>query len=271
MKRIIPTYIFITFLVTWTITFLIYFLFRQEIISRVQLDLLYNFGALGPFLGGVISARIFYGRAGVKKLFGAVRFRGLNKLSLLPAVSPLLFFAAAFLIYPLFAGHWFTFAETQRQFDLGSPVSYVCWLLPFITYSLLEEFGWRGFLLPHLQQRYTAIKATIILTIFWAGWHLPFFLWRFDFSLFIGFGFFFSIFIGSVLITSIFNSARGSLVPVILFHFSNNVASALDKEYVVAIVSTGVIFLAITFFKKYGSENLSPIQRTGNFYLDSNG
>lgn len=36
-----------------------------------------------------------------------------------------------------------------------------------------EEFGWRGYLLPHLLRRHAPITATLILLPFWLGFHLP--------------------------------------------------------------------------------------------------
>ena len=36
-----------------------------------------------------------------------------------------------------------------------------------------EEFGWRGYMLPHLAQRYSARKAVLIHAFIWWAWHLP--------------------------------------------------------------------------------------------------
>ncbi|KTG28348.1 CPBP family intramembrane glutamic endopeptidase [Haloferax profundi] len=36
-----------------------------------------------------------------------------------------------------------------------------------------EEPGWRGFALPRLQERHTPVRATLILGVVWAFWHLP--------------------------------------------------------------------------------------------------
>jgi membrane protease YdiL (CAAX protease family) len=37
----------------------------------------------------------------------------------------------------------------------------------------LEEPGWRGFALPRLQEHHAPVKATLILGLLWATWHLP--------------------------------------------------------------------------------------------------
>ena len=37
----------------------------------------------------------------------------------------------------------------------------------------LEEPGWRGFGLPVLQERYSPLRATLILGLVWGVWHIP--------------------------------------------------------------------------------------------------
>lgn len=47
---------------------------------------------------------------------------------------------------------------------------FVATLIP----SFGEEFGWRGYMLPHLTRRFSLRKALIIHGFIWWAWHLPF-------------------------------------------------------------------------------------------------
>lgn len=46
-------------------------------------------------------------------------------------------------------------------------------LLQLLTSGLGEEPGWRGFLLPRLQDRFTPVRTVWLLGLAWAVWHYP--------------------------------------------------------------------------------------------------
>ncbi|MBB5210884.1 CPBP family intramembrane glutamic endopeptidase [Microbulbifer hydrolyticus] len=46
-------------------------------------------------------------------------------------------------------------------------------LIVILVISLGEEFGWRGYLLPKLQEKYSALTASLILGAVWGFWHFP--------------------------------------------------------------------------------------------------
>jgi membrane protease YdiL (CAAX protease family) len=108
----------------------------------------------------------------------------------------------------------------------SAPFPFSKWydVLPALAFMLVlgpvEEFGWRGFALPVLQQRFTPIWAGLILGAIWGAWHLPAFYlsgvpqsaWSF-FPFFIG-----SIAIG-VIVTPLFNTSGGSILLPLLFHW----------------------------------------------------
>jgi membrane protease YdiL (CAAX protease family) len=99
-------------------------------------------------------------------------------------------------------------------------VPVVALLLFMLMLGPVEEFGWRGVMQPMLQRHMAPIWAGLIIGATWGIWHLPaFFLsstvyadWNF-----------LPFFIGNVtlavLVTPIFNSARGSLLWPMLFHW----------------------------------------------------
>ena len=92
--------------------------------------------------------------------------------------------------------------------------------LAFFTLGTMEEFGWRGVALPLMQRKLSPFWAGLILGVIWALWHVPSFLlsgmpqsaWAVG-PLLLG------IIALSVILTPMFNSARGSLLIAYLYHF----------------------------------------------------
>ena len=86
-----------------------------------------------------------------------------------------------------------------------------------------EELGWRGFALPLLQARYSAVTASLLLGVVWALWHLPTFFVPITGQASLPMGWLLVEIVGvSVLYTWIVNSTRGSVLLAIVFHAANN-------------------------------------------------
>jgi len=93
-------------------------------------------------------------------------------------------------------------------------------LILFIM-QLGEEFGWRGFALDELQQRWGAVHASVVLGVLWSLWHIPMFLangfGQHDYRLPFG-QFLITLVLVSILITWVQNNTAGSLIPAFVFH-----------------------------------------------------
>ena len=91
-----------------------------------------------------------------------------------------------------------------------------------------EEVGWRGFLLPRLQARTNPLVACLIMTFFWALWHL--FLWQAEGQLVFNLQFwaekFLTLFPATVAIHFIFNHSKGSILVAGVTHAAANTAFA---------------------------------------------
>jgi membrane protease YdiL (CAAX protease family) len=257
----------LSYLITWSVAFTAYVLNERDILTNDELNIWHAIAAIGPAISTIISVRYFYGTVGLKRLAARFSIKSIEKVSMLIIISPLLLFFLGLLSYPLFTGEWFSFRQTILSFHLSTANSYLGWALPFVTYAVFEEVGWRGFLLPHLQQQYSAFASSCLLAIIWAFWHTPFFFYRFSFTVFISMGFFFGLFVGSIILTSLYNSSRGCISATIAFHLLNNCASAFDKTYIVSIVSTGFVFIALYIYRRFKPENLSPIAKVMNYFV----
>jgi membrane protease YdiL (CAAX protease family) len=119
-------------------------------------------GGFGPTLTGLLLTRVIYGRDGMNDLGARLRNWRVGRwwlaLLIIPAITaltPLIRWLAG---YPV---------DSQAMLGLlGAGIG-----LGF-TAGLMEEIGWRGFLLPHLLKRYSPLKATLLLGLIWGlVWH----------------------------------------------------------------------------------------------------
>ncbi|MDJ1015796.1 MAG: CPBP family intramembrane metalloprotease [Paracoccaceae bacterium] len=111
----------------------------------------------------------------------------------------------------------------------------------------IEEFGWRGVAQPILQRHMAPLWAGMLIGAIWGLWHLPaFFL---SGTVFAGWNFL-PFFVGNitlaVLVTPIFNSARGSLLWPMLFHWQLIVPFWPDAQpfdtWILVVVTVAVVW-----------------------------
>jgi membrane protease YdiL (CAAX protease family) len=127
--------------------------------------------------------------------------------------------------------------------------------------GLFEEIGWRGFALPHLQRRYSALVSSLILGLVWACWHFPnfFFFTPTKLAIFVPMGI-----VLSVIYTWVYNSTGGSLFAVVVLHGATiatgnlfaggDAGSSLPGDVITRLLF--VVFAAWLVWR-YGATNLS--------------
>jgi membrane protease YdiL (CAAX protease family) len=106
-----------------------------------------------------------------------------------------------------------------------------------------EELGWRGFMVPVLQERYSALVTSLLVGVAWAGWHLPLFLnantthgsWPVSQQLIWGM----TILAGSVLWTWMYNNT-GSVLAAAVFHAVMNSIGVFHPADRAALVPGGI-------------------------------
>ncbi|NCT73734.1 MAG: CPBP family intramembrane metalloprotease [Chitinophagaceae bacterium] len=226
----LPTYFILAYLISWAIWFPLY----SPALGFTGLPVLpfhHGIGGLGPLVASLICTWIFNGKQGMYELIKSmVRFRPLLYVAL-ALFSPFMLAILAVLISYILNGEPVHLSALLVSGDI-SGIGFA----GFFFYNLLffgfgEETGWRGFALPRLQKKYTAMTATIILTAFWAIWHWPLFLYRPGFAgmgIAGAIGWLFSLLTGGVLLTWFYNSSRASLLVCAIFHATVDIAFLAD-------------------------------------------
>jgi CAAX protease family protein len=214
---------------------------------------------LGPTLSAFIMTYMTEGRIGIRRLLRRyvlwrVAFRWYLFILLgIPAIELL-----GAIVVP---GALASFQPLTLSLVLTYPVAFVSTFI--LGGPLGEEPGWRGFALPRLQPLHGPLVGSIILGILWACWHLPLFwsgVWTPptipNIVMFI-----LMITALTIIMTWVFNNAKGSLLITMLMHasfntFANRIVAPLFpapilSEYgllpvLVGFGATALVLIAVT-------------------------
>lgn len=167
-------------------------------------------------IAGVVMIVLTAGRSGLRELGQRLTRWRISPQWYIAGLLPILLYTLAVLVsgvgemVPLSA---ITLATLLFSAEAGLLVSL------FLRGAMGEELGLRGFALPRLQERMSPFRASLVIGLFWGAWHLPVLLGRDPVSiiafLLLSFGL-------SFLFTWLFNGSGGSLIPVLLFHATQN-------------------------------------------------
>jgi CAAX protease family protein len=222
------------FVLTYAVTWLVWaplVIFGDRIPGPLAFVLLV-LGSNVPSVLGVLFVALLRGRSGVRTLFGRlVRAR----------IGLRWYLAVVALAVPALCAVWVSTL-------LGGPIPVVVATIPAVVVLFLfsifpgssvgEELGWRGFALPRLQARHSALAASLIVGAAWGIYHFPLFLLGSPtrpLALFLPFAI--GCVIMSIFYTWMYNGTGGSLLIVVLLHATTN----LPLSVVYAPLGEGVV------------------------------
>jgi len=238
-KNSLITYYFLAVVIS-TIASLPLILSTQGIIAQHISPEWHPLGALGPILGAILVAYFTRGKWGLTNYINSLRDTKFSLKLFLFSISPMLLYPVVAIVISLFSN------QTSQGFAQLSPIWWISLLVSSLAYGIGEEAGWRGFALPRLQARMSALWAIFILTIFHALWHIPFFYYRLHFEGFALVGFFIGMLAGGIIMTYLYNESGGKTLLPILFHTAVNITSQLSLETFPEVVYTLVTLQIIT-------------------------
>jgi uncharacterized protein len=219
-------------------------------------------GGLGPSLVGLLLTAWLDGRAGLSALRRRLRDIRLGRWWAAVLVVP-----AASAVVPLLRAALGHAQDWDAMVELIGPG-----LALGLSAGLMEEFGWRGFLLPRLLRSHSPMVAAVCVGLVWGGlWH-----GYADFFGVSGEGWAFWVLMGllgpglltawSLVLTCVALHTRGSLAGSILVHasisssalvFGQSYANLAD-EMLWALVATAVAWAAALALWRSATKSSAP-------------
>jgi membrane protease YdiL (CAAX protease family) len=130
----------------------------------------------------------------------------------------------------------------------------------FLIAALGEEMGWSGYAIDALQQRWTALLASIVLGVIWAAWHIVAMVQTGQSASWIAWGCL-DMVATRVIMVWIYNNTGRPVIAVVLFHAIANLTfksifpgGSYESERIISVLLT---IIATIFTLEWGPRTLT--------------
>src|SRR5918993_216820 len=231
----IITFFVLTYAITWAIESPLVFL--TDYVTATQGLVLIILGSNVPSAVAIVLTAVVLGRRALRKLLARLLIWRVNPIwYLVVFLGPVVLTGGVVLLNALMGGPALSLGMTL----VGAAIFFAFSVVP--GSALGEEIGWRGYVLPRLQSKMSALSASLLIAPIWALWHLP--LWLTGEpgrTPTLDTGFLVSAFALSIISTWVYNSTGGSLLMVVLAHATVNLPLTLVRDDLGAQASVPVL------------------------------
>lgn len=203
---------------------------------------------INPVIAASILSYRRYGSNGLKELLKkALDYRKIeNRIWYIPALLlvPSIYFSSYVLMR-------LTGLPLPDPIEIPFPMLPVFFLMYFIA-ATAEELGWSGYAIDPMQNRWGALKASIILGVVWQIWHIIGDVQAHHTATWIVWHSLYSVGL-RILIVWVYNNTGKSVFAAILVHTTDNVSWSLFPNYgshydpFIAFIITAVTAAIVTF------------------------
>ncbi len=222
-------------------------------------------GAFGPLVSATIVTAVYEGRKGLVALFIKAFDYHFDKRWWFAVVLLLPFLVVVSFVVAVVLDGVVPFSEVFSNPLIVFPAFFS---VLFLSGPFEEEFGWRGYALPRLQAKYSAVLSSVVLGVIWGAWHIPQFLipgngmfYKTPFLTFM-----LTIVAATILFTWVYNSTNGSLLAMLLMHTAFNLSMftfpVLDTSYGYVFVLVAFVVAAVSVTILFGSAGLAKRHKT---------
>ena len=251
-RHSVATYFFITMILSGLLLPL-HFIFQS--VGNYSV----SFTQFAPALAVVVLAVLMKDKVTIPRIIYSLRFHG----------DQIKWFGLAFLI-PFIcvavSGVTLSFYSLEYVPWSGSGLFYILNIMAILLDCFAEELGWRGFLLPILQKKYTPIVSSLMVGTLWGIWHLNFTGGLLGFVLYS-----ITIVETSILMTWLYNKTNGNLTTMVVYHFTFSLFSHLLlwerftlQLFIIEVVVFGLACMVVIltnremFFRNTGTVPVFP-------------